>query len=102
MARKPLRPEDRKRWSLTPFEKDWEARHEHARHEGLHWRDMPGNEYQMKKLNWFLWRRGMYVEEMDVLAPNRWVNNMGANVRKRVRALSEERMAAEIAAALED
>ena len=48
------------------WERDWEARHAGERVGGLAWLDMPGAGPIEKKLNWFLFRRGL-LEEGDLL-----------------------------------
>ena len=50
---------------LSPFEQRWEARHRDDTFHGLRWHDMPGNDPDARKMNFFLLKRGIYDDDDD-------------------------------------
>lgn len=53
------------RISTSAFEQRWEARHSNDTFHGLRWHDMPGNDPDARKINFFLLKRGLYLDDDD-------------------------------------
>lgn len=54
------------RKSLSAFEQRWEARHSNDTFHGLRWHDMPGNDPDARKINFFLLKRGLLLDDDDI------------------------------------
>lgn len=63
----------------SAWEKLWMAKMSHLRIRGKGVLDMPGVDYDHKKLNWFLWRRGLIDDDM----PHAWSKYGFARQRKK-------------------
>lgn len=59
---------------LTEFEADWNERRAGDCYAGLKWQDMPGSDDILRKINWFLFRRGLLADTDDI-------KNTSGNVR---------------------